>query len=92
MQTTLKHLELGQQNGMYGITDQKSKYDMYALCQQPYPAMRGIDVGYGASAIDQEGNEYEIFWPELQEWDGEDESAACNWGKAHVRKLGVYQF
>lgn len=34
---------------------------------------------YEASAKDDDGNEYIVFWDILPDWDGEDEGDACDW-------------
>lgn len=34
---------------------------------------------YQADGTAEDGNEYIIFWHILPGWDGEDESAACDW-------------
>lgn len=34
---------------------------------------------YQASAVDDDGNEYTVFWNTLDNWNGEDEEDACDW-------------
>ena len=56
-------------------------------------ASMGIDRSHGneltayfAYGVDHEGNEYEIKWYPHEEWDGEDESIACDWDNPYSIK------
>jgi hypothetical protein len=69
----------------YGLYD-----DTYALTQLPYVGQgcfRGsYEACYKARAIDVYNNEYVLRWPIKDEWNGEDESDACDWEEFQVRK------
>ena len=61
----------------------------YILIQQAYIAGTNEEPYYLATAIDNEGNEYEVEW-ELNEDAGlvEDESTACDWDRpVDVREI-----
>lgn len=36
---------------------------------------------YEAAAVDEDGNNYTVYWEPLSNWNGEDEGDACNWDK-----------
>lgn len=76
--------------------DYEFKGKKYALTQQPYPASGtnyihsgGVDYPqYTACCVDEDGDEYHMYWDVLDCWldeDGndsnecEDESSICDW-------------
>lgn len=80
----------------YGTVTYKGR--TYLLMQDPYPSdyidhITNNDDHYLASAIDDQGNSYEVIWETCLEWDaGEweagDESDACDWERpVSVRRL-----
>lgn len=65
------------------------EYGEYALTQLPYLG-RGYFDGYEqccyvAAAIDAEEKDCELRWQIKDEWDGYDESDACNWEEFVVK-------
>jgi len=56
------------------------------LVQLPY--IDGQDGEYHrASAIDAEGEVYQVTWDTKEDWDGDDGGDACNWEDCTVYKI-----
>lgn len=67
----------------FGTVEYKGKE--ISLMQYPYisPSREGY---YEASAEDDEGNLYDVFWAIIRE-DCDDESESCDWEDYYVEKI-----
>ncbi len=72
----------------YGTVEYKGK--TLTVTQQPYAELYVLDTVYTAHAIDEEGNDYKVFWPIICEdfYNLQDESDACDWTDYKVVKVG----
>lgn len=82
--TTNPHDEANCTFGTITMDDGKLVY----LTQQAYLAGTNEDPRYQASAVDADGNDYQVAWTPYENFmEFEDESDCCDWDKFEVRAL-----